>query len=122
MLVLSATYMSSLSKLVAEHDLERILKRTIGFLVQNGNISPTIRADARMLTEIYQKIFHRAPDLNNYTLRMNHQWISVQNPTFLPFSLCIGLGYILSGSTKIVDMVELERMRSRKERAAQIGG
>ncbi|CDM33279.1 transcriptional regulator family: Fungal Specific TF [Penicillium roqueforti] len=73
MLVLSATYMSSLSKLVAEHDLERILKRTIGFLVQNGNISPTIRADARMLTEIYQKIFHRAPDLNNYTLRMNHQ-------------------------------------------------
>ena len=73
MLVLSATYMSSLSKLVAEHDLERILKRTIGFIVQNGNISPTIRADARMLTEIYQKIFHRAPDLNNYTLRMNHQ-------------------------------------------------
>ncbi|GAB1209616.1 hypothetical protein APSETT445_008397 [Aspergillus pseudonomiae] len=57
MLVLSATYMSSLSELVDRNELERLLKRTINFLLQSRYISPTLRADARILTEIYEKIF-----------------------------------------------------------------
>ncbi|KAJ5964697.1 uncharacterized protein N7479_004573 [Penicillium vulpinum] len=62
MLVLSATYMSSLKELVEKDQLERLLTRTIGFLVQSANISPTLRADARILTEIHNKIFN--PDRN----------------------------------------------------------
>ncbi|KAJ6027401.1 hypothetical protein N7460_012218 [Penicillium canescens] len=64
MLVLSATYMSSLRELVDGELLERLLRRTIGFLVQCENISPTLRADARILSEVYQNIFHRAPDMS----------------------------------------------------------
>ena len=68
MLVLSATYMSSLSELVDKHDLERLLRRTIGFLTQNENISPALHADARILTEIYQNVFRRPFDMHNHTL------------------------------------------------------
>jgi hypothetical protein len=57
MLVLSATYMSSLSELVDRNVLEKLLKRTIRFLLQSRHISPSLRADARILTEIYEKIF-----------------------------------------------------------------
>lgn len=57
MLVLSATYMSSLSELVDRNILERLLKRTIRFLLQSRNISPSLRADALILTEVYEKIF-----------------------------------------------------------------
>lgn len=57
MLVLSATYMSSLYELVDRDVLEKLLKRTIKFLLRNQNISPTLRADAQILTVIYQKIF-----------------------------------------------------------------
>ncbi|KAH1323326.1 hypothetical protein KXX47_000814 [Aspergillus fumigatus] len=57
MLVLSATYMSSLSELVDRNVLEKLLKRTIKFLLQSRYISPSLRADARILTEIYEKIF-----------------------------------------------------------------
>ncbi|KAH8425600.1 putative C6 finger domain protein [Aspergillus melleus] len=57
MLVLSATYMSNLTELVDRNDLERLLKRTIAFLLQSRYISPSLRADARILTEIYEKIF-----------------------------------------------------------------
>ncbi|KAF9883267.1 hypothetical protein FE257_003787, partial [Aspergillus nanangensis] len=57
MLVLSATYMSNLSELVDRNDLERLLKRTINFLLKSRYISPSLRADARILTEIYEKIF-----------------------------------------------------------------
>ncbi|KAE8421465.1 hypothetical protein BDV36DRAFT_304945 [Aspergillus pseudocaelatus] len=57
MLVLSATYMSSLSELVDRNELEKLLKRTINFLLQSRYISPSLRADARILTEIYVKIF-----------------------------------------------------------------
>lgn len=63
MLVLSATYNSSLSDLVDRSTLERLLKRTIRFLLRSQHISPTLRADARILTEIYTKIFYRPPDL-----------------------------------------------------------
>ncbi|KAJ5084234.1 hypothetical protein NUU61_008813 [Penicillium alfredii] len=64
MLVLSATYMSSLTELVDKNTLERLLKRTIRFLLRSENISPTLRADARILTEIYQKIFGHLPQIN----------------------------------------------------------
>lgn len=57
MLVLSATYMSSLHELVDRDVLEKLLKRTIGFLLRNRNISPTLRADAQILSDIYQRIF-----------------------------------------------------------------
>lgn len=61
MLVLSATYMSSLSELVDRNVLERLLKRTIRFLLQSRHISPSLRADALILTEIYEKIFSEPP-------------------------------------------------------------
>lgn len=63
MLVLSATYKSCLRDLVDSVTLERLLKRTIRFLLRSQHISPTLRADARILTEIYIEIFHRPPDL-----------------------------------------------------------
>ena len=64
MLVLSATYMSSLSDLVERDTLERLLKRTIKFLLKSENISPTLRADAKILEQIYEKIFGQLPDLS----------------------------------------------------------
>jgi hypothetical protein len=67
MLVLSATYISSLKELVEPEQLKRLLARTIWFLIQNENISPTLRADARILTEIYMKIFSEPPDLRQGT-------------------------------------------------------
>ncbi|KAF4236882.1 hypothetical protein CNMCM8980_002701 [Aspergillus fumigatiaffinis] len=57
MLVLSATYMSCLSELVDRDVLEKLLKRTIKFLLQSRYISPSLRADAQILAEIYEKIF-----------------------------------------------------------------
>ncbi|PYH63207.1 putative C6 finger domain protein [Aspergillus vadensis CBS 113365] len=63
MLVLSATYMSSLSELVDRNDLDRLLKRTIRFLLQSREISPTLRADAKILSEIYEKIFGEPADI-----------------------------------------------------------
>ncbi|KAJ5234572.1 uncharacterized protein N7469_003740 [Penicillium citrinum] len=65
LLVLSATYMSSLSELVDRDELKTLLKRTIRFLLRSEHVSPTLRADARILTEIYQKIFHHSPTLEN---------------------------------------------------------
>jgi len=64
MLVLSATYMSSLSELVNRGDLQRLLKRTIDFLLKSKNISPSLLADAKILTGIYNKIFNESP--NNF--------------------------------------------------------
>lgn len=61
MLVLAATYASSLSELVDRNVLERLLKRTIRFLLQSRNISPSLRADAQILSEIYYKIFGVVP-------------------------------------------------------------
>lgn len=65
MLVLAATYNSSLHELVDRSKLERLLKRTIKFLLRSKNISPTLRADARILTEIYEKIFGTTPELES---------------------------------------------------------
>ncbi|KAJ6126176.1 transcriptional regulator family: Fungal Specific TF [Penicillium samsonianum] len=78
MLVLSATYMSSLKELVEPETLERLLVRTIGFLIQSKSISPTLRADARILTEIYEKIFHRAPDLRQASMSSHTPSLSSQ--------------------------------------------
>lgn len=64
MLVLAATYTSSLSELVDLSTLEWLLKRTIKFLIRYQNVSPTLRADARILTEIYLKIFSEHPKLD----------------------------------------------------------
>jgi hypothetical protein len=63
MLVLSATYMSSLSELVERSTPQCLLQRTIRFLLRSENISPTLRADAKILTEIYRKIFDELPML-----------------------------------------------------------
>ncbi|KAI9372195.1 hypothetical protein BJX61DRAFT_534176 [Aspergillus egyptiacus] len=63
MLVLSTTYMSHLSELVKREDLERLLRRTIAFLLRNKNISPTLRADAKILADIYEKIFGEPPTI-----------------------------------------------------------
>lgn len=68
MLVLSATYNSGLSQLVDRDTLERLFSRTIRFLLRRQNISPTLRADARILTEIYTKIFPHEPNLNDTEL------------------------------------------------------
>lgn len=67
MLVLSATYMSSLRELVDKDELDRLLTRTIRFLVQSENISPTLRADACILAEIYRRIYGREFDLPTKT-------------------------------------------------------
>lgn len=61
MLVLSATHMPSLSELVDRNILERLLKRTIRFLLQNRNISPSLQADALALMDIYKKMFSESP-------------------------------------------------------------
>ncbi|OJJ51851.1 hypothetical protein ASPSYDRAFT_63108 [Aspergillus sydowii CBS 593.65] len=63
MLVLSTVYMSHLTDLVDRNELERLLRRTIAFLLQNRNISPTLRADAKILADIYEKIFDEPPTL-----------------------------------------------------------
>ncbi|EHA18725.1 hypothetical protein ASPNIDRAFT_119094 [Aspergillus niger ATCC 1015] len=62
MLVLSATYMSSLSELVDRNGLDRLLKRTIRFLQSCGR-SPTLRTDAEILSEVYVKIFGEPPNI-----------------------------------------------------------
>ncbi|KAF3007269.1 hypothetical protein E8E15_000773 [Penicillium rubens] len=67
MLVLSATYMSNLKELVDKDELDGLLIRTIGFLIQSENISPTLRADARILAEIYRRIYGREFDLPTKT-------------------------------------------------------
>ncbi|KAL4778400.1 hypothetical protein BJX76DRAFT_144652 [Aspergillus varians] len=63
MLVLSTAYMSHLTDLVNRNELERLLRRTIAFLLRNRNISPTLRADAKILADIYEKIFEEPPTL-----------------------------------------------------------
>ncbi|KAL4870006.1 hypothetical protein BDV12DRAFT_166848 [Aspergillus spectabilis] len=63
MLVLSTVYMSHLTELVDRNVLERLLRRTIAFLLRYRNISPSLRADAKILTDIYEKIFEEAPTI-----------------------------------------------------------
>lgn len=61
MLVLAATYHSELKELIEGHVLMRLLRRTIKFLLRNEHISPTLRADAKILTEIYEETFPDDP-------------------------------------------------------------
>ncbi|ODM21094.1 hypothetical protein SI65_04147 [Aspergillus cristatus] len=60
MLVLSTTYMSSLSELVDYNVLRRLLKRTIRSLSQH--ISPSLQTDTSILVEVYKKIFSEPPE------------------------------------------------------------
>jgi hypothetical protein len=41
--------------------------------VQCENISPTLRADARILSEVYQNIFHHAPDMSQQYSRSRNR-------------------------------------------------
>ncbi|KAJ6172378.1 hypothetical protein N7470_001445 [Penicillium chermesinum] len=61
MLVLAATYHSELRELVEGPKFKRLLRRTIKFLLRNENISPTLRADAKILTEIFEDTFPGEP-------------------------------------------------------------
>ncbi|KAJ5232717.1 hypothetical protein N7468_005673 [Penicillium chermesinum] len=61
MLVLAATYHSELRELVEGPKFKRLLRRTIKFLLRNENISPTFRADAKILTEIFEDTFPGEP-------------------------------------------------------------
>lgn len=67
MLVLSTVYNSVLSELVDRNLYENLLRRTIRFLLNYRNISPTLRADAKILTDIYENVFQKPPDLNAAT-------------------------------------------------------
>jgi hypothetical protein len=51
--------MSNLSPLVDAHILEYLLQRTIKFLAMYKDISPTLMADAQILSGIYYKIFKK---------------------------------------------------------------
>ena len=64
MLVLSATYMSSLSDLVDHNILKRLLQRTIRFLGQHA--SPSLQVDASILTQVYEKIFPESPGISSF--------------------------------------------------------
>ncbi|PGH15145.1 hypothetical protein AJ80_05657 [Polytolypa hystricis UAMH7299] len=63
MLVLSAAYMSPLSRYMDRDQLRVLFDRTITFLLQSKNISPTLRRDAEILTLVEQKIFE-SPQLS----------------------------------------------------------
>lgn len=67
MLVLSATYMSNISRLVDADELERLLQCTIKFLAMYKDISPTLMADAQILSRIYYKIFKK-PRQTSFTM------------------------------------------------------
>ncbi|KAJ5169738.1 uncharacterized protein N7500_002521 [Penicillium coprophilum] len=63
MLALAATYNAGFSELIERSTLDRLFKRTIRFLIRYGNNSPALRADVRVLTEIYSKLFGGPPVL-----------------------------------------------------------
>lgn len=65
MLVLAATYNSSLSELVDRTTLDRLFKRTIRFLLRYGSTSAVLSADTRILNQIYWKIFGGPPVLTD---------------------------------------------------------
>ncbi|KAJ5123498.1 hypothetical protein N7448_009595 [Penicillium atrosanguineum] len=65
MLVLAATYNSSLSELVERSTLDRLFKHTIRFLLRYGNTSAALCADARILNQIYSKLFGGPPVLTD---------------------------------------------------------
>ena len=59
-LVLAAVHNSTnpeISRLVPEHDLRRLLDRTISFIGMSANISPVLAEDANILRTIRTKLF-----------------------------------------------------------------
>jgi hypothetical protein len=57
MLVLAATYNSHLRKLIKKEKLLNLLDRTIDFLRRHTNISPTLKKDAEILTDVKTQLF-----------------------------------------------------------------
>lgn len=57
MLVLLATFMSPFQELVARDRLDERLIRTIDFLWNYRNISPSLKQDAEILRSIQQRVF-----------------------------------------------------------------
>ncbi|EAS35563.3 C6 zinc finger domain-containing protein [Coccidioides immitis RS] len=58
-LVLAATYTSRLSNFVDRKRLGELIDRTIKFLLHSRHISPSLRKDAEILTQIRQKLFEQ---------------------------------------------------------------
>ncbi|KAI1998382.1 hypothetical protein LOZ49_006879, partial [Ophidiomyces ophidiicola] len=56
-LVLAATYTSRFSNFVDRERLRQLIDRTIKFLLQARNISPSLLKDAHILTQIRYKLF-----------------------------------------------------------------
>jgi hypothetical protein len=59
--------MSNLSQLVDGNELEYLFQRIIKFLAMYKGISPTLRADAQILTGVYYKIFKESSRPGTFT-------------------------------------------------------
>ncbi|EEP76018.1 predicted protein [Uncinocarpus reesii 1704] len=66
-LVLAATYTSRLSNFVDRERLRQLIDRTIKFLLRNRHISPSLRRDAEILTQIRQKLFEQPPHTTSFS-------------------------------------------------------
>ena len=71
--MLAATYISPFSELVDRGLLEKLLRRTIGFLEQSRAISPTLRKDAEILRKCYTKIFEMDPPSVSFSSHTSDQ-------------------------------------------------
>lgn len=86
MLVLSATYMSDLRPLVRRDTLEYLLRRTIKFLAMYKDISPTLMADAQILSGIYYKIFKKPVNTSFTTESFSSTWFDLNSRVRTLFS------------------------------------
>jgi hypothetical protein len=68
MLVLAATCNSRLGNLVEKPRLADLLDRTIKFLGKHSAISPTLRKDAEILTDVKTKLFDNKTTNNSGSL------------------------------------------------------
>ena len=68
MLVLAATYNSRLGNLVEKPRLADLLDRTIKFPEKHSAISPTLRKDAEILTDVKTKLFDNKTTNNSASL------------------------------------------------------
>ncbi|KAI1979758.1 hypothetical protein LOZ53_006733 [Ophidiomyces ophidiicola] len=77
-LVLAATYTSRFSNFVDRERLRQLIDRTIKFLLQARNISPSLLKDAHILTQIRYKLFDQQATNNstNTNAAANHSFSS----------------------------------------------
>jgi hypothetical protein len=68
MLVLAATYNSRLGNLVEKPRLADLLDRTLKLLGKHSAISPTLRKDAEILTDVKTKLFDNKTTNNGGSL------------------------------------------------------